>query len=171
MSLYSLSKLINETRRLAAEFKRTTGTMLPVSGEIARYDVSTHLELILSDDSNCGYDAIGQNENDGVRFLIKSRVVGDTIKSGHRIGQLNFNGNWDIIVLSLMNNEFEPIEMYQLKRNDVQEALAGTNGKRGALSVAKFKIIGELIWTSENGVKETRQKMHDTGLYYQKKSQ
>ena len=160
MSLYSLDKLINETRRLAAEFKRTTGTMLPVSGEIARYDVSTHLELVLNDDPGCGYDATGQGEREGVRFLIKSRVVGDTVKSGHRIGQLNPNGNWDIIVLSLMNNEFEPMEMYQLRRDDVMEALGGSNekrGKRGAISVAKFKIIGDLIWTSENGIEDTMQ--------------
>jgi len=160
MSLYSLDKLIGETRRLAAEFKRTTGTMLPVSGEIARYDVSTHLKLVLNEDPNCGYDAIGQGKYDGVRFLIKSRVVGDTVKSGHRIGQLNPDGNWDIIVLSLMNNEFEPIEMYQLNREDVMETLAGSSkkrGKRGAISVAKFKIIGDLIWTSENGIEESRQ--------------
>jgi len=157
MSLYSLDKLIGETRRLAAEFKRTTGTMLPVSGEIARYDVSTNLKLILNDDHSCGYDAIGQGEYEGVRFLIKSRVVGDTVKSGHRIGQLNPDGNWDIIVLSLMNSEFEPMEMYQLNRNDVMETLAGSSKKRGAISVAKFKIIGNLIWTSENGIEESRQ--------------
>ncbi|PCJ88931.1 MAG: hypothetical protein COA54_01510 [Thiotrichaceae bacterium] len=159
MSLYSLDKLINETRRLAAEFKRTTGTMLPVSGEIARYDVSTHLKLTLNDDPNCGHDAIGLLERAGIKYLIKSRVVGDTVKSGHRIGQLNLNGNWDIIVLSLMNNDFEPMEMYQLKRADVIDVLANANkkrGKRGAISIAKFKIIGDLIWTRENGTEDTK---------------
>ena len=111
MSLYSIDKLINETRRLAAEFKRTTGTMLPVSGEIARYDVSKQLDLTLTEDRNCGYDAIGNNHRCGLRVLIKSRVIGDSVKSGHRIGQLNPNGNWDIVILSLMDNEFEPLEM------------------------------------------------------------
>jgi len=158
MSLYSIDKLINETRRLAAEFKRTTGTMLPVSGEIARYDVSTLLDLTLTEETNGSYDALGNHHREGLRVLIKSRVIGDMVKSGHRIGQLNPNGNWDIIILSLMDNEFEPIEMYQLERKDVIEALPDSKdkrGKRGAISVAKFKIIGDLVWTKENGVEKS----------------
>lgn len=157
MSLYSIDKLINETRRLAAEFKRTTGTMLPVSGEIARYDVSHHLDLTLSEASNCGYDAIGNNQREGLRVQIKSRVIGDTVKSGHRIGQLNPNGDWDIIILSLMDNEFEPLEMYQMDREEVLKSISNQSqkrGKRGAISVAKFKIIGKLVWTKEHGVED-----------------
>jgi len=155
MSLYSIDKLINETRRLAAEFKRTTGTMLPVSGEIARYDVSHHLDLTLNQDRNCGYDAIGNNQREGLRVQIKSRVIGNTVKSSHRIGQLNANGDWDIVILSLMDDDFEPLEMYQASREEIIEALSTANksrGNRGAVSVAKFKIIAELVWTKEHGV-------------------
>lgn len=154
MSLYSIEKLINETRRLAAEFKRTTGTMLPVSGEIARYDVSHHLNLTLSTNNTCGYDAMGSGQREGLRVLIKSRVIGDQVKPGHRIGQLNLKGDWDIIILSLMDNAFEPLEMYQLSRQKILEDLA-THGqkhdKRGAISVAKFRIIGERVWDKEHG--------------------
>jgi hypothetical protein len=155
MSLYSIDKLINETRRLAAEFKRTTGTMLPVSGEIARYDVARELDLTLNENQNAGYDATGKNQKEGLRVLIKSRVIGDSVKPGHRIGQLNPNGNWDIVILSLMNNEFEPVEMYQLGHDEAVDILSGCSekrGKRGAISVAKFKIISELVWTKEHGV-------------------
>ncbi len=151
MAIYSIDKLINETRRLAAEFKRTTGTMLPVSGEIARYDVSHHLDLTLDNDQSSGYDAIGNNEREGLRVQIKSRVIGDSVKSGHRLGQLNTNGNWDIVILSLMDDEFEPIEMYQLSRTKIIEVLGASSKKRNTLSVAKFKIIGELVWSKEQG--------------------
>ena len=155
MPLYSIDKLINETRRLAAEFKRTTGTMLPVSGEIARYDVSHHLDLTLNHEHNGDYDAIGNNQRKNLRVLIKGRVIGDTVKSSHRIGQLNPDGNWDIIILSLMNDEFEALEMYQLSREEIIEATSKSNknrNKRGAISIAKFKIIGQLVWTKEQGV-------------------
>ena len=158
MSLYSFDRLINETRKLAAEFKHATGTMLPVSGEIARYDVSQHLDLTLNHDKDCDYDAIGNNKREGLRVQIKSRVIGDTVKSCHRIGRLNINGDWDIVVLSLMDNEFEPLEMYQLDHEEVNKALSEANqkrGKRGAISVAKFKIIGELVWTRENGIEDS----------------
>ncbi|MFV9614536.1 MAG: hypothetical protein ACNYZG_01200, partial [Gammaproteobacteria bacterium] len=157
MSLYSIDKLINETRRLAAEFKRTTGTMLPVSGEIARYDVSRQLDLTLNEDHNSGYDAIGNKQREGLRVQIKSRVIGDSVKSGHRIGQLNPNGSWDIVILSLMNNEFEALEMYQLDHKKVAEALTSASekrGKRGAISVAKFRIIGDLVWSKEHGLED-----------------
>lgn len=158
MSLYSIDKLINETRKLAAEFKRTTGTMLPVSGEIARYDVSRQLDLTLTEDRNGGYDAIGNNQREGLRVLIKSRVIGDRVKPGHRVGQLNPNGNWDVVILSLMDNEFEALEMYQLDHDEAVDVLSGS--KRGAISVAKFKIISELVWTKEHGVESFSNNSH-----------
>lgn len=155
MSLYSIDKLIEETRRLAAEFRRTTGTMLPVSAEIARYDVSHHLKLTLSDRRSKGFDAIGRDEREGLRVQIKSRVIGDSVKPGHRIGQLNPEGEWDLVILSLMDNDFEPLEMYQATREEVLQALSKTSnnrGKRGAVSVAKFKVISQLVWTKELGI-------------------
>lgn len=152
MPLYSVDKLIEETRRLAAEFRRTTGTMLPVSGEIARYDVSHHLNLAVNDRSVKGVDAIGKGTREGLKVQIKGRVVGDSAKSGHRIGQLNTDGEWDLIVLSLMDNDFQPLEMYQATREEILEALSDSSGSRnsrGAISVARFKIIGQLVWTRE----------------------
>lgn len=157
MSVYSFDKLINETRRLAAEFKRSTGTMLPVSGEIARYDVAKHIDLTLVGDKTCGYDAIGNNQFKDLRIQIKSRVIGTAVKTSHRIGQLNTNGDWDLVILSLMDDEFEALEMYAATREDLMECLSGNSSsrnKRGAISVAKFRIIGELIWTREQGLED-----------------
>jgi len=157
MPAYSIDKLIEETRKLAAEFRRTTGTMLPVSGEIARYDVSHHLGLELNESRIDGVDAIGTNEREGLRIQIKSRVIGDTIKPGHRIGQLNPEGSWDLIILSLMDNDYEALEMYQASREEIMAAMSkpgSKRGKRGAISVAKFKIIGQLVWTKELGVEK-----------------
>ena len=153
MSVYSYDKLIEQTRRLAADFRRTTGTMLPVSGEIARHDVSHHLDLELNTDQTAGYDAIGKNEREGLRIQIKSRVISESVKPGHRVGQLNTEGNWDRVILSLMDDEFEPLEMYEASRDEVIEAISGNSSrkKRGALSVAKFKIISELVWAREIG--------------------
>ena len=155
MSLYSVDKLITETRRLAAEFRRTTGTMLPVSGEIARYEVSHHLNLSPTEEPIAGVDAIANDVREGQRVQIKSRVIEESIKSGHRVGQFSLDADWDFVVLSLMDAEFEPFEMYALSHQDVAEATTGNNGKRskrGALSVAKFRIIGHLVWTPECGI-------------------
>jgi len=62
--------------------------MLPVSGEIARHDVSHHLDLELIQEHSAGIDAIGRNAHEGLRVQIKSRVVGDAVKPRHLIGEL-----------------------------------------------------------------------------------
>lgn len=154
MSLYSIDKLIEETRRLAAEFRRSTGTMLPVSGEIARYDVSKQLNLTLNEQAIKGIDAVGKEKREGLKVQIKGRVVGESAKSTHRVGQLNTDGDWDLVVLSLMDSDFQPLEMYQATREEIIEALSDSSSsrnKRGAISVARFKIIGELVWTKDLG--------------------
>lgn len=156
MTLYSIDKLIEETRRLAAEFRRTTGTMLPVSAEIARYDVANQLNLELNERAIKGIDAIGKGEREGLKVQIKGRVIGDSVKSSHRIGQLNTDGDWDLVIISLMDNDFQALEMYQATREEIVQALLdpdSSRNKRGAISVARFKIIGQLVWCKESGTR------------------
>jgi hypothetical protein len=148
MPLYSYDKLIEETLKLAAEFRRSTGTMLPVSGEIARHDVTHHLGFERNQEHSAGFDAIGRNEREGLRIHIKSRVVGDSVKAGHRIGQLNPDGDRDLVILSLKDDEFKPLKMYEASREESVEAINDANSirrNRGAISVARFKIIGKFV--------------------------
>ncbi len=152
MTLYSIDSLIEETRRLAAEFRRTTGTMLPVSGEIARYDVCQKLNLLPNECRSDGYDATGlEGERKGLKIQIKSRVVGDRVKSGHRIGQLNLEKDWDRLILSLMNHDFEPTEMYELGRDQLTAIIQDKSrqSKRGMISVARFRAVGKKVWSCE----------------------
>lgn len=154
MTVYSIDKLITETRRLAAEFRRSTGQSLPVSGEIARYDAARLLGLTLCDQRTGGVDALGNDQREGQRIQIKSRIMTTEKKTGARIGQLNPNGEWDTILLVIMDEDYEPTEIYEATREEVQEAMSDSSKRnsRGALSVAKFKIISWLVWTRETGL-------------------
>ena len=156
MAVYSYDKLISETRRLASEFRRSTGQSLPVSGEIARYDAARLLDLTLCEPRNGGVDAIGNGQRDGSRIQVKARVETREKKSGARLGQLNPDGGWDAVVLVLMDDDYEPTEIYEAEREVVMAALAANvntkRARRGALSIAKFKNIGDLVWTRENGL-------------------
>ena len=158
MSIYSIDKLIAETRRLAAEFRRSTGQTLPVSGEIARYDAARLLGLTLCDERTGGVDAIGTGQREGQRIQIKSRIITSEKKSGARIGQLNTNGEWDTVMLVIMDSNYEPCGIYEAEREELQEALSehSTRSSRGALSVSKFKIISWLAWTRETGPEPLR---------------
>ena len=159
MTVYSLDKLITETRRLAAEFRRTTGQSLPVSGEIARHDAARLLDLTLCETRNGGVDALGKGKREGQRIQIKSRILTQDTKSGTRLGQLNTNGDWNTLLLVIMDDEYEPCEIFEASREDITgeigESAGNKRSKRGALSVAKFKNISWLVWTRETGLDTT----------------
>ncbi len=155
MSIYALDRLISETRRLAAEFHRTTGQTLPVTGEIARHDVARLLDLELLEKRTGGVDAIGRGEREGLKVQIKGRLILDEHKGGQRIGQINRDGDWDLVALSLMDADYEPFAIYEASREEILESLdeiSSKRARRGAMSVARFRIIGRLVWSRENGL-------------------
>ncbi len=158
MELYAIDKLMHETRQLAARYRKATGLSLPVTGEIARYDVAKALDLQLMDDLTLGYDALTQHTQTAERILIKGRVIFENSKSTPRIGQVNPDGRWDRVVMVLYDDNYQPVEMYQASLEEIKAALTSSkqsqNKKRGAMSVAQFRIIGHLIWTRENGREE-----------------
>jgi hypothetical protein len=157
VTVHAVDKLIAEARRLAAEYRRATGKPLPgISGEIAENDAARLLDLELVKDETLGYDAVGRSgERRGRRIQIKSRTIFDDTKGGHRIGQLKTGQDWDSVLLVLMDEDYEPFEIYEAERDALLEAVAESEGsrraKRGLLSVAKFKAIGRLVWTREEG--------------------
>lgn len=152
MNVYSLDKLISETRRLAAEYKKVTGKPLPgVSNEIAEYDAARLLNLELVEDRTDGYDAIGSGSLTGSRVQIKARTIFDELKSGHRIGQLKTEKPWDYVALVIMNDAYEPTEIFLAERAIILKNMDGKQNKRGAMSIAKFKKISQLAWSNIDG--------------------
>ena len=157
MNLYKFDKLISEARRLAKDYRDATGKPLAgVSGEIALHDAAHLLGLELCETPQGGYDAIGRGRRDGLKVQIKGRAILDESKSGQRIGQLKTEQEWDLVVLVLFDANFEPVEIYEADREEITTALdnGGRRNKRGAMTVAKFKIIGRLAWTREDGLED-----------------
>lgn len=156
LTVFAVDKLIAQARKLAADYRRTTGKSLALSGEIAKHDACRLLDLEPVPETVGGYDAIGRGEREGRRVQIKGRAIFDESKSGQRIGQLKTEQDWDSVVLVLMDADFEPVELYEAERDELLEAIEGgresTRSKRGALSVAKFKAIGRLVWCREEGM-------------------
>ena len=60
---------------------------------------------------------------------------------------------WDSVLLIIMDDNYEPREIYEASREVLKEALDeakdSKRAKRGAMSVAKFKIIGQQLWSVE----------------------
>lgn len=158
MGVYALDKLIGETRRLAAEYRRATGKTLPVSAEIAIHDGIRFLGLEPAEDGDHGCDALRRRADRVERIQIKGRAVFNENKPAHRLGQLKLDKPWDSLVLVIMDDDYETVEIYEAARADVEACLndhAGSRrNRRGSMSVAQFKIIGQRVWTRENGLED-----------------
>lgn len=159
MELYSIDKLMHETRQLAAKYRQTTGSTLPVTGEIARFDAAKALNLSLLDEPGSPIDALGlSGERKDKKFIIKGRAIFDNTRSSPRIGQLNPDQDWDFAVLVLFDEEYEADEIFEASREAIAAAMEtkpdSARKKRGAMSIAQFKIIGNRVWTRENGLEQ-----------------
>jgi hypothetical protein len=151
LSVYDVDKLMLEARKLAAQYRIATGKPLGISTEISVHDVIRIMGLKSVDAP--GYDAIGTGAREGKRIQIKGRTVTDSSKSNERIGQIKVDQEWDSVMLVLMNEYYEPLEIYEAQRQQILQAVAATSTKRrnrGALSVAKFKHIGQRVWSAES---------------------
>ena len=153
MGVYSVDKLITETRRIAKEYRIATGKTLPVTPEIAINDAISILEMQANESKSVGYDAIYNRNGEELKVQIKGRAIFDDKKGGYRIGQLKVEQDWDAIVLVIMNADFMPEEIYMAEREIILDELEEKkkSNKKGAMTLAKFKLISELLWTEQFG--------------------
>ena len=156
MSVYAVDKLMAQTRKLAADFRQMTGQPLPVTAEIANFDAARLLDLEIIQPPPGGYDAVGlSSDREGLRYQIKGRAIFDEKKGGARLGQLKLEQPWDAVLLVLLDEQYEPFEIYDASREVIEESMAeageSNRSKRGAMSVARFRRIARLAWCREEG--------------------
>ncbi len=156
MTVFSIDKLMQETRRLATGYRQTTGQTLPVSAELAKYDAARLLKLIPLATPMKSVDYQGTEGPLCDQLVqIKSRVIFDEHKSGHRIGQLNLDGAWQVCALVLYQSDYQPTEIYIVSQTILLEAIsqkANSVRVRGLMSLAQFKYLATLVWTQSNGL-------------------
>ncbi len=154
MSVYSIDKLMTEARRLAREYRAATGKTLPISAEIAVNDAISLLGLKPAENATSGHDAVMHYGEQELKVQVKGRAILNNNRGGHRLGKLKPEQDWDAIILVIMDEDYESREMYFADRETVIPASAETHNKRGSISLARFKNIGRLIWTAENGIED-----------------
>ncbi len=159
MGIYEVDTLIEQTRLLAAEYRRTTGKPLPVTTEIANHDAARLLDLDIINPPPGGYDAVGRTgEREGVRYQIKGRAIFDEKKGGQRLGQIKVDKEWDAILLVLLDDNYRPFSIYEATRDELSDAINESQhsrrSSRGAMSIARFKNISRLVWSDADGTIE-----------------
>lgn len=140
---------MQEAKRLAKEYYRVTGRPLGITGEVAEYEAIRLLNLKISPVRQEGYDAIRMIEDRTERIQIKGRAA-----QVGRVGNIKIDKEWDSVVLVLLNEDFEPTQIFEAVRADIHRELIKPGSKarneRGSLSISKFKEISEPIWPQQN---------------------
>jgi len=161
ISSYDVGALMAQTRKLASDYRRQTGQALPVTEELARFDAISLLGLSQSDQLE-GVDAISKapNELEIEQYLIKGRVIFKAGKARQKLGKLGLQGLWNYLLMVIYDAEYCPTQIYKVKRDIIEKELQSlSSDKRGSMTVAKYKAIGEQIWqnldneTSESSAK------------------
>jgi hypothetical protein len=156
MDTFAVDKLMAETRRIATQYRANTGQTLPVSAELGRYDARKLLQLDLPTKPMRGIDFIATTGPFANKLVqVKSRVIFDEDRKGYRIGQLNLDASWEIVVLVLYGEDYQPFAIYATSKEEVIAAIehrSSLHRQRGLMSLAKFKAISTLVWSQENGL-------------------
>jgi hypothetical protein len=143
----ALRELLDAAKKLAKQYRQLTGKPLGITGEVGEVIAADLLHLKLTDARNPGFDAIGP---DGRRIQIKSRCILPAAKPGQRVGGIRLTHEFDTVMLVLMDEAFEPLEIYEANFTDIKAALEQPGSKsrnvRGALGISKFKKIGKKVW-------------------------
>ena len=147
-----LVALLREVKGLAREYYELTEKPLGVTGEIAEYEVARILKLELSRPRQSGYDAVREGDGKTELLQIKGRRLTPSSKASQRIGSINLEKDWDVVILVLLDEHYEPTAIYEARRKAVKAALSKPGSKarneRGSLAVSQFKAIGSQIWPS-----------------------
>ncbi len=150
VSTYDVSKLMDQTRLIAADYRRATGHALPVTIELARFDAFNMLELTEPQTQLEGIDALGHGKYKERKYQIKGRVMFGKAKGRRMIGQLSWQSDWTHVLVVLYSPEYEPLEILQANREVLAKATANDKpNKRGSMTVAKFRALGSCIWSAE----------------------
>jgi hypothetical protein len=145
-----LLALLRDVKLLAREYYELTGRPLGVTAEVAEYEAARLLGVQLSPVRQSGYDATRDTRDGEQRLQVKGRCILPGSKPGQRMGAIDVNKEWDAVLLVLLDQDYEPIEIYEADRASVSEALISPGSRarneRGQLGISKFKAIGHRIW-------------------------
>lgn len=148
--LSTLDGTIEVAKAAARRYRELTGKPLGITGEVGEVLAARLLGVELAEARQPGYDAVG---HDGRRVQIKSRCIPPNMKPGQRLGSIRLDYEWDTVALLLMDQNFEPLAVYEASRKVVEQELLRPGSKsrneRGALGVSKFKAIAQLRWSCD----------------------
>src|SRR4051812_33730158 len=106
IDLDKVGEILARAKAAAIDYYELTGKPLGITGEIGEYLAARLLNLELADARSPGYDAL---DHTGRRIQIKARCIPANKRiTGQRLGSIRLEHEWDIVMLILLDEHFEP---------------------------------------------------------------
>ena len=148
--LAEIGQILERARSAAVDYYTLTGKPLGITGEYGEYIAACRLDLVLAKARTAGYDA---TDSTGRRIQIKTRRIPRDNKLVGQVGSIRVDHEWDEVMLVIVDELFELRWIFEADRPAIEQALSApgsiARNKRGALSIAKFKSIGNQIWPGD----------------------
>src|SRR5271165_2835873 len=129
VALEELASIINDAKGVAKRYRKLTGRPLGITGEVAEYEAARLLGLRLADVRQDGYDAVRQTNANAQKLQIKGRCIPDNGKRSQQVGAIKLKKEWDGVLLVLLDQELEPLEIFEADRSKITEALEHPGSK------------------------------------------
>jgi len=156
----ALRSVIRDAKEIAKRYRNLTGKPLGITGEVGEFAAAELMNLRLTGARQPGYDAVA---SDGHRIQVKARCIPPDSRKSQHLGSIRLKHEWDTVMLILVDAEFEPLEIYEARRSDIERELTRPGSKarnvRGSLSVSKFKSIALLVWSKPTQFDVLRSKL------------
>ena len=122
-------EILGEAKQLALEYRRLTGKPLGITGEVAEYEAARILGIQLSPARQDGYDATESIGGRVRRLQIKGRCLLDNCKPGQRLGSIRIDKEWDVVLMVLLDQNFDAVEIYEAHREPIVATLCAPGSK------------------------------------------
>ncbi len=148
-----VGEIFERVRQAEIDYHELTGKSLRgnhITGAMGEYLTARLLGLQLLEAREPGHDAIDDADR---KIQIKARLIPKAEPpSGRRVGTIRLDGHWDCVMLILLDETFEPQEIYEADRSGVEEALTRQSSREGNENnphISAFIKIGKKVWPKE----------------------
>ncbi len=147
-------EILAEAKRLAKEYRALTGRPLGITGEVAEDEAIQLLNLEPAPVRQPGYDAVRRSRGAVQRLPIKGRVILPGAKRSQRLGRIRLDADWDVVLVVIMDADFEAVKIHEASRPAVEAALEAPGSKaRNERAVSQFIAVAECVWSRNRGPK------------------
>ncbi len=150
MAQEKLSQILKQTKEVAIAYRELTKRPLGITGEICEIEAANILSLELAEARQSGFDAIGYSDGQTIKYQIKGRQILKKQFGSQRVGAIDINKEFDVVLLILIDEKFEAFAIYSAMRDIIVETIKSKHidGKRQRfdMSISKFKSLSKLIW-------------------------